>query len=107
MPGKNGMNNGNGNGRFDFSSNGNGNGNHNSDKPFNDDDFEEDEEHEHVYTSITQTRNLSAYAEALHQVITLEFQDRGLSLDFSYAEAQELAQVMAEIAAFLSSHPTS
>lgn len=94
------------NGHFDFNSN--GNGNHNSDKPLEGgDDFEEDEEHEHFYTSITQTNNLSAFAEAVHQVITLEFHDRGLSLDLSYVEAQELAQVVAEIAAFLSRHPTS
>ena len=84
------------NGRFDL----NHNGKHDSDDEIEKFD-EEDEDHEHVYNNIVQTRNLSAYAEAIHEVITLEFHDRGLSLDLSYAEALELGKVLAEVVSFL------
>ncbi len=84
------------NGRYDL----NHNGNHNSDDHLEEFD-EEDDGHEHVYNNIVQTRNLSAYAEAIHEVVTLEFHDRGLSLDLSYAEAQELGKVLAEVVDFL------
>jgi len=84
------------NGHYDL----NHNGNHNSDD--NLEEFvEEDDGHEHIYNNIVQTHNLSAYAEAIHEVVTLEFHDRGLSLDLSYAEAQELGKVLVEVVDFL------
>jgi hypothetical protein len=96
-----------GNGRFfRFSSNGNGknngNGGGNDNYSFEPDDDAGEEEHEHEYANIAQTPNLSAYEELVHQVITLEFHDRGLSLDFSYEEAEELGQVLADIVSYLS-----
>lgn len=95
---------GNGNGSiFNFNSNGSGKGgggNGGSDSFY--EDFEEDEGHEHEYANIAQTPNLSAYEELVHQVITLEFHDRGLTLDFSYEEAEELGQVLADIMSYLS-----
>src|SRR5262245_30898300 len=95
----------NGNGSiFNFNSNGNGKnggGDGGSDSFY--EGFEDEEEgHEHEYANIAQTPNLSAYEELVHQVITLEFHDRGLTLDFSYEEAEELGQVLADIISYLS-----
>ena len=83
------------NGRYDV--NHNGTNNH---KPDEDTELDE-EEHEHEYNSIIQTPNLAAYAEGIHEVVTLEFHDRGLSLDLSYAEAQELGRVIAEVVTYI------
>jgi hypothetical protein len=90
---------------FSFNGNGHGkNGNGGSDNHFEPEDEFEDEEdgHEHEYANIAQTPNLSVYEELVHQVITLEFHDRGLTLDFSYEEAEELGQVLADIMSYLS-----
>lgn len=93
MSGYNGMNGSNGNG-FNFNGRRDGTG------P-GDDSFEEDEDHEHVYVNIVQTPNVSAYEEQVHQVISLEFHDRGLSLDFNLEEAEELGEVLAEVMRYL------
>lgn len=69
-----------------------------------DDELEEDEdeeEHEHLYISIAQTKELTAYEEAVHKMVSLEFHERGLTLDLTYEEATELGQVMAQIVAYL------
>lgn len=94
-----------------FSFNGNGNGHnsdgHGEDIPEENYIFEEDDEdHEHEYTNIAQSRNVSAYEEAVHQVISLEFHDRGLTLDFSAEEARELGKVLAEVVRYLESKQT-
>lgn len=96
---------------FKFGGNGNGNGNGKdngsgdggSDSFFEpEDEFDDDDDgHEHEYTNIAQTPNLSAYEELVHQVITLEFHDRGLTLDFSYEEAEELGKVVTDIVNYL------
>ncbi len=90
--------NGNGNG---FSFNGKRNG-HNGEPPGPGEGFlQEDDDHEHTYINIAQTANLSAYEELIHQVVTLEFHDRGLTLDLSQEEAEELGQVLVEVMAYL------
>ncbi len=91
---------GNGNGKK-----GNGNGGTGDEEVLGPgEEFEDDEEdgHEHEYSNIAQSPNLSAYEELVHQVITLEFHDRGMTLDFSYEEANELGQVLAAIMNYLS-----
>ena len=94
-----------------FSFNGNGNG-HNSDghgEDIPEENYvfeEEDEDHEHEYINIAQSRNVSAYEESVHQVISLEFHDRGLTLDFSAEEARELGKVLAEVVRYLESKQT-
>ncbi|HEX2911451.1 MAG TPA: hypothetical protein VH186_11620 [Chloroflexia bacterium] len=90
-------NNGNG-----FSFNGNGNGHDHENEPIGRGNFEEDEDHEHTYVSIAETHNVSAYEEQVHQVITLEFHDRGLTLDFSLDEAEELGHVLSEVMNYIS-----
>jgi hypothetical protein len=80
------------------SHNGHGNG---SEPPSFGNNFEEDADHEHTFVNIVETANLAAYEELVHQVVTLEFHDRGLTLDLSLAEAEELGQVLAEIMAYL------
>jgi hypothetical protein len=62
---------------------------------------ENEEEHEHIYLNIVHSENITAYEELVHQVITLEFGDRGISLDLSVEEAEELGQVAAEIMRYL------
>jgi hypothetical protein len=94
-----------------FSFNGNGNGHNNDGKPeeIPGDDYifeEDDEDHEHEYINIAQSRNVSAYEEGVHQVISLEFHDRGLTLDFSAEEARELGLVLAEVVRYLESKQT-
>ncbi len=94
-----------------FSFNGNGNGHNNDGKheeiPGDDYIFEDDDEdHEHEYINIAQGRNVSAYEEGVHQVISLEFHDRGLTLDFSAEEARELGLVLAEVVRYLESKQT-
>lgn len=95
-------NNGNG-----FSFNGNGNGHHNDghDEEIPEENyvFEEDEDHEHEYINIAQSHSVSAYEETVHQVVSLEFHDRGLTLDFSAEEARELGRVLAEVVRYLES----
>jgi hypothetical protein len=94
-------NNGNG-----FSFNGNGNG-HNDGKhediPEDEYIYEEDDDHEHEYINIALSRNVAAYEETVHQVVSLEFHDRGLTLDFSTEEAVELGRVLAEVVRYLES----
>lgn len=111
MPGKDGPNfNQDNNGRYDINQNGNHNGGTNnpqSDRYEADENFEPEEGHEHKYSRIIQTRNLSAYAEAVHEVVTLEFHDRGLSLDLSFEEAQELGKVLEAITSYLRRQQTS
>ncbi len=88
---------------FSFNGEGNGNGNgRNNGFPGPGDRFEEDDDdHEHTYINIAQTPNLSAYEEQAHEVVTLEFHDRGLTLDFSSEEAEELGRVLAEVVNYL------
>ena len=90
----------NGNG---FGFNGNGNGHNHDSFPGAGDSFEEDEDHEHSFVNIVQTPNVSAYEELVHQVVTLEFHDRGLTMDFSLEEAEELGRVLAEVTRYLKS----
>ncbi len=97
----------NGNGNF-FNFNGNGRDKENGDG-FSlgpGDGIEGEDDHEHEFANIAQTPNISAFEEVVHQVITLEFHDRGLTLDFSYEEAEELTQVVAEIKTYLQGKPT-
>ncbi len=89
-----GFSNGNG---FGF----NGNGHNNNGEVTPGDGFEEDEDHEHTYVNIIQTPNVAAYEEMIHQVVTLEFHDRGLTMDFNIEEAEELGRVLAEVMAYL------
>jgi hypothetical protein len=94
---------------FNFNTNGNGrhDGEH-EEIPEESYTFEDDDEdHEHEYLNIAQSRNVSAYEEAVHQVISLEFHDRGLTLDFSAEEARELGLVLAEVVRYLESKQTS
>jgi hypothetical protein len=98
-------NNGNG---FSFNGNGNGHGHNNDghDGEIPDENYvyeEEDEDHEHEYINIAQSHSVSAYEETVHQVISLEFHDRGLTLDFSADEARELGRVLAEVVKYLES----
>lgn len=94
---------------FSFNGNGNSNG-HNEGShdeiPENDYVYEEDDDHEHEYLNIAQSRNVAAYEEVVHQVISLEFHDRGLTLDFSTEEARELGLVLAEVVRYLESKQT-
>jgi hypothetical protein len=92
--------NSNGNG-YNHNDNHNGHGNGGEPPSFGH-SFEEDADHEHAYVNIVETTNLAAYEELVHQVVTLEFHDRGLTLDLSIAEAEELGNVLAEIMAYLS-----
>ena len=64
-------------------------------------DEPEDEDHEHDYRQIAETESLSAYDEMVHSVITLEFHDRGLALDLSYEEAEELGATVAAIVEYV------
>ena len=90
-----------------YSFNGNGSNDGKSDDiPREDYLFEEDEDHEHEYVNIAQSRNVSAYEELVHQVVTLEFHDRGLTLDFSPEEARELGRVLGEVVRYLESKRT-
>ncbi len=93
----------NGNG-FGFNGNGRGDGSADggSDSFYeNDEDFEEEDEHEHEYIDIVQSSIISAYEEVVHQVITLEFHERGLTLDFTYEELGQLSQAISEVAAYI------
>lgn len=78
-----------------------GNGNDNNSSDENEDENDDENEHEHVYVNIVHSENISAFEELTHQVLTLEFQDRGLSLDFSLEEAEELGHVLAEIMRYI------
>ncbi len=97
---------------FEGSSNGNGK-HHGNEEELPDLEYqfeaEDDEEHEHEHTfiNIAQTPTLSAYEEEIHGVITLEFRDRGLTMDFSLEEAQELGQVLAAVMTHLKGKQTS
>jgi len=57
--------------------------------------------HEHAYVPIVSAEPLSAYEEAVHRVITIEFLDRGLSLNLDYDEALQLAAVTQQIAEYI------
>ena len=84
---------------FIFNGNASGDGGYN---PFGEDGEEEfEEEHEHVYNEVAQTPNLIAFEEMVHQVITIDFQDRGLTLEFDYEEAEELGQLLTQVLEYL------
>lgn len=66
----------------------------------------EEEDHEHVYSEIANTPNLMAYEEMVHQVISIEFQDRGITLNFDYEELEELGLLVTEVIQYLQRKPT-
>ncbi len=57
-------------------------------------DTPEEHAHEHAYIDIAESDTVSAYAEGIHETITLQFNPKGIALMFSYEEALELAKVM-------------
>ncbi len=83
-----------------FNFNGNGAADGGSDF-FEKDDETPEEDHEHVYSEIAQTPNLVAYEEMVHQVISIEFQDRGVTLNFDYDEIEELGVLIEELVRYL------
>jgi hypothetical protein len=85
---------------FNGKRNSNGNGNSNEPPAHAGGFQEESDDHEHHYVGIMQTANIEAYEELVHQIITLEFHDRGLTLDFSAEEAEELGQILVEVMAY-------
>ena len=50
--------------------------------------------HEHEYIDIAESETVLAYAEAIHEVVTLQFNQKGVALMFRYEEALEIAEVM-------------
>ncbi len=54
----------------------------------------EEHTHEHEYIDIAESETVFAYAEAIHEVVTLQFNQRGIALNLSYEEALELVEVM-------------
>ncbi len=54
----------------------------------------EEHAHEHEYIDIVESETVFAYAEAIHEVVTLQFNQRGIALNLGYEEALELAKVM-------------
>ncbi len=57
-------------------------------------DTPEEHAHEHEYIDITESDTVSAYGEGIHETITLQFNQKGVALMFSYEEALDLAEVM-------------
>ncbi len=57
-------------------------------------DAPEEHDHEHEYIDIAESDTVSAYAEGIHETVTLQFNQKGVALMFSYEEALELAKVM-------------
>lgn len=54
----------------------------------------EEHAHEHEYIDIAESDAVLAYAEVVHEVVTLQFSQKGVALSLSYEEALELAEVM-------------
>ncbi len=54
----------------------------------------EEHAHEHEFIDIAESETVFAYAEAIHQVVTIQFNQKGVALSLSYEEAGELAEVM-------------
>ena len=57
-------------------------------------DTPEEHPHEHEFIDIIDLDTISAYAEGIHETITLQFNQKGVDLILSYEEALELAEVM-------------
>ncbi len=57
-------------------------------------DAAEEHAHEHEYVDIAEGEMVSAYAEGIHETVTLQFNQKGVALMLSYEEALELAEVM-------------
>ena len=58
--------------------------------------MEEPEEHahDHDFIDIAESETVFAYAEAIHQVVTIQFNQKGVALSLTYEEALELAEIM-------------
>jgi hypothetical protein len=54
----------------------------------------EEHAHDHEFVDIIESETIFAYAEAVHEVITLQFNQRGIALNLAYEEALELGKVM-------------
>ena len=54
----------------------------------------EEHTHEHEYIDIAESETVFVYAEVVHQVVTIQFNQRGIALSLSYADALELANGM-------------
>jgi|GEM_PF-1952378 len=88
--------------RFDgFKFSGSGAADGGSDGFADDNEESEEEDHEHVYSEIANTPNLMAYEEMVHQVVSIEFQDRGITLNFDYEELEELGLLVTEVIQYL------
>ncbi len=57
-------------------------------------DAAEEHAHEHEYVDIAEGEMVSAYAEGIHETVTLQFNQKGVALMLSYEEALELAKAM-------------
>jgi len=54
----------------------------------------EEHAHDHEFIDIIESDTIFAYAEAIHEVVTLQFNQRGIALNLGYEEALELTAVM-------------
>ncbi len=54
----------------------------------------EEHAHAHEYVDIAESDTVSAYAENIHETVTLQFDQKGIALMLSYEEALDLAEVM-------------
>ena len=57
-------------------------------------DSPEEHAHDHEVVDIVESDTIFAYAETIHEVVTLQFNQRGIALNLSYEEALELTEVM-------------
>ncbi len=54
----------------------------------------EEHAHDHDFIDIAESETIFAYAEAIHQVVTIQFNQKGVALSLSYEEALELVEIM-------------
>jgi len=64
----------------------------------------EEHDHEHEFIDIAESETIFAYAEVIHQVVTVQLSQKGVALSFSYEEALELTEVMLAVKEHCDSH---
>jgi hypothetical protein len=62
-------------------------------------------QHAHAFVDLFDSETVSASIETIHRVSTLRFHERGISMQFTEAEAQDLRAALEAIAAHLNATP--
>lgn len=64
-------------------------------------DMAEEHDHEHSFVEVVDSDVVFVYDQVPHQVLTVRFNDRGVSIELTYDEALALSEAMEQVARYV------